>query len=141
MDPREVTVPNPESPTAAVVPGPAPPNRRLDRSLANSLAWRAAANWSSQIFSWASFLLTVRFLSPSANALNEANAGDDAECVAPIWAPRWKTRLDAIPEGDPSNGKAERQRETDGPAKDQTGAPGPRHHLDVHAVLVAGIGQ
>lgn len=50
---------NPESPAVAG------PNRTLDRSLANSLAWRAAANWSSQILSWASFLIVVRLLSPT----------------------------------------------------------------------------
>jgi teichuronic acid exporter len=37
----------------------------LDRSLAGSLAWRAAANWSSQILTWVSFLIVARLLSPA----------------------------------------------------------------------------
>jgi teichuronic acid exporter len=37
----------------------------LDRSLAGSLAWQAAANWSSQILTWASFLIVARLLSPA----------------------------------------------------------------------------
>jgi teichuronic acid exporter len=37
----------------------------MDRSLAHSIAWRAAANWAGQILSWASFLLVVRLLSPA----------------------------------------------------------------------------
>jgi len=65
LDPREVIAPDSEPMPATVVPGSAPPNRRLDHSLAHSLAWRAAANWSSQLVSWASFLLIVRLLSPA----------------------------------------------------------------------------
>jgi teichuronic acid exporter len=34
-------------------------------SLASNLAWRAAANWSSQIVSWAALLVVVRLLSPA----------------------------------------------------------------------------
>lgn len=34
-------------------------------SLASNLAWRAAANWSSQLVSWAALLIVVRLLSPS----------------------------------------------------------------------------
>jgi PST family polysaccharide transporter len=34
------------------------------RSLASNLAWRAAANWSSQLVSWAALLVVVRLLSP-----------------------------------------------------------------------------
>lgn len=37
----------------------------LDRSLAGSLAWRAAADWTSQILSWASLLIIVRLLTPA----------------------------------------------------------------------------
>ena len=65
MEPREVIAPDSEPLPAAVVPSGVPPNRRLDHSLADSLAWRAAANWSSQLVSWASFLLVVRLLSPA----------------------------------------------------------------------------
>ena len=38
---------------------------RMDRSLAHSLAWRAGADWFSQILSWASFLIVVRLLAPA----------------------------------------------------------------------------
>lgn len=34
-------------------------------SLASNLAWRALANWSSQIVSWAALLIVVRLLSPA----------------------------------------------------------------------------
>ena len=36
-----------------------------DRSLAGSLAWKAVADWASQILSWASFLIVVRLLAPA----------------------------------------------------------------------------
>src|SRR5207244_1203978 len=39
--------------------------RTMDQSLARSLAWRAAGDWFSQIFSWASLLIIVRLLSPA----------------------------------------------------------------------------
>lgn len=52
--------------TAATTPAvPASPGHRLDHSLAHSLAWRAVADWSSQIVSWAAFLIIVRMLSPA----------------------------------------------------------------------------
>ena len=38
---------------------------RMDRSLAHSIAFRAATSWVSQILSWASFLIVVRLLAPS----------------------------------------------------------------------------
>ncbi|HEY6339541.1 MAG TPA: lipopolysaccharide biosynthesis protein [Candidatus Sulfotelmatobacter sp.] len=37
----------------------------MDHSLAHSLAWKAAGDWISQIFSWAALLIIVRLLSPS----------------------------------------------------------------------------
>jgi PST family polysaccharide transporter len=37
----------------------------MDQSLAHSLAWRAGADWFSQILSWASFLIVVRLLAPA----------------------------------------------------------------------------
>jgi O-antigen/teichoic acid export membrane protein len=39
--------------------------RRMDQSLAHSLAWRAGADWFSQILSWSSFLIVVRLLTPA----------------------------------------------------------------------------
>src|SRR5215472_11709978 len=38
---------------------------KLDKSLARSLAWRAAADWSSQVITWAVFLVVARLLSPT----------------------------------------------------------------------------
>jgi teichuronic acid exporter len=59
--------PNP-SPVAgevkAEVTVPAPPLPKHG-TLASNLAWRAAANWSSQIVSWAALLVVVRLLSPA----------------------------------------------------------------------------
>ncbi len=40
-------------------------SRKMDRSLAHSLAWRATTSWASQILSWASFLIVARLLAPS----------------------------------------------------------------------------
>ncbi len=40
-------------------------NTHLDRSLSSSVAWRAAADWTSQILTWAGFLVVARLLSPS----------------------------------------------------------------------------
>src|SRR5439155_1410365 len=39
--------------------------RRMDKSLAHSLTWRAVTNWGSQIMAWASLLVVVRLLAPS----------------------------------------------------------------------------
>jgi len=38
---------------------------RMDQSLAHSLAWKAGADWLSQILSWSSFLVVVRLLAPA----------------------------------------------------------------------------
>jgi len=40
-------------------------SRRMDQSLAHSLAWRAGADWFSQVLSWSSFLIVVRLLTPA----------------------------------------------------------------------------
>ncbi len=37
----------------------------MDRSLLRSIAWNAASDWISQIFSWACVLITIRLLSPA----------------------------------------------------------------------------
>ena len=54
----------------ATTDGPAPPAREsgtkdFDRSLATGLAWTAGSKWSSQIISWASFIVVTRMLAPS----------------------------------------------------------------------------
>lgn len=66
MDPQQSIAPNSEP--VATEPAPQAPHsgvRKMDRSLAHSLAWRAAGDWFSQIFSWASLLIIVRLLSPA----------------------------------------------------------------------------
>jgi PST family polysaccharide transporter len=42
-----------------------PPARQMDRSLVHSVAWNAAGDWISQLFSWASFLIVIRLLAPA----------------------------------------------------------------------------
>lgn len=61
-----------ESPNRAAAPneqasanGSASPPPAQHASLASNLAWRAVANWSSQLVSWASLLVVVRLLSPA----------------------------------------------------------------------------
>jgi teichuronic acid exporter len=56
-DPTTITE---EKPCAGI-----PAQQELDRSLVTSLAWRAAADWSSQIVSWLSLFIVVRLLSPA----------------------------------------------------------------------------
>jgi O-antigen/teichoic acid export membrane protein len=49
-----------------IVDGPRPGlNKKLDKHLAHSLAWRAATNWASQLVSWASLFVVVRLLTPA----------------------------------------------------------------------------
>ena len=62
MDSSKPTEPaiEPSTPDLGRVPRPPKPT-----SLASNLAWRAAANWSSQVVSWAALLIVVRLLSPS----------------------------------------------------------------------------
>jgi teichuronic acid exporter len=40
-------------------------HRALDHSLVRSVAWNAAADWGTQIFTWAAFLWVMRLLTPS----------------------------------------------------------------------------
>ena len=54
-----------EAPKTAPAESGATSGRKLDRSLVHSLAWRAAGDWASQVFSWASLLVIVRLLAPS----------------------------------------------------------------------------
>jgi len=42
-----------------------PGTRKMDHSLIRSVAWNAAGDWISQIFSWASFLIVTRLLTPA----------------------------------------------------------------------------
>ena len=55
----------PDNPQTDSTPRIAASARRMDQSLAHSLAWRAGADWFSQILSWSSFLIVVRLLTPA----------------------------------------------------------------------------
>jgi PST family polysaccharide transporter len=63
LDPQKIIAGSSESRAAASL-APATSHAKLDRSLAGSLAWRAIADWSSQIFTWAVFLTVARLLKP-----------------------------------------------------------------------------
>ena len=65
-DSRDVVIPKPVySATESGPPTAATAALRMDQSLVHSLAWRAGADWSSQILSWSSFLIVVRLLTPA----------------------------------------------------------------------------
>jgi O-antigen/teichoic acid export membrane protein len=63
-DTPDVAEPKPGNP-AELAPPAGASARRMDQSLAHSLAWRAGADWFSQILSWSSFLIVVRLLTPA----------------------------------------------------------------------------
>jgi O-antigen/teichoic acid export membrane protein len=66
LDSQETATPEPESVSAPLAPAAAvSASRKMDRSLAGSLAWKAAGDWISQIFAWVSLLIVVRLLSPA----------------------------------------------------------------------------
>jgi teichuronic acid exporter len=64
-DARDVVEPKPDNPATELAPREAASARRMDQSLAHSLAWRAGADWFSQILSWSSFLIVVLLLAPA----------------------------------------------------------------------------
>jgi PST family polysaccharide transporter len=39
--------------------------RKMDRSLLRSVAWNTVGDWTSQVFTWAAFLIVLRFLGPT----------------------------------------------------------------------------
>jgi O-antigen/teichoic acid export membrane protein len=51
--------------TDSISPVQAAGTRDLDKSLATGIAWTAASKWSSQLVSWASFIVVTRLLAPS----------------------------------------------------------------------------
>ncbi|HXM60993.1 MAG TPA: lipopolysaccharide biosynthesis protein [Terriglobales bacterium] len=65
LDARDVEEPKSDHPAAESISPAAESTRRMDRSLAHSLAWRAGADWFSQILSWSSFIIVVRLLTPA----------------------------------------------------------------------------
>jgi len=65
LDSPNLTAPGSQADSVANTPDIASPAARLDESLAGSLAWRALANWTSQIVTWAAFLVVARLLSPA----------------------------------------------------------------------------
>lgn len=65
-DTKQEAVNRPSASETAVASPQNPQTRRqMDQSLASSLAWRAVADWSSQILTWASLLIVVRLLTPA----------------------------------------------------------------------------
>jgi teichuronic acid exporter len=64
-DSRDVEEAKLDNPAILLVPEAVSSTQRMDQSLAHSLAWRAGADWFSQILSWASFLIVVRLLTPA----------------------------------------------------------------------------
>jgi teichuronic acid exporter len=65
LDSPNALVPDPNPITAETVSALPSAATQMDRSLVTSLAWRAVADWSSQILSWVSLLIVVRLLSPA----------------------------------------------------------------------------
>ncbi len=64
MDEQEIVATIPEKVVPPVSPAePMPTGART--SFAGNLAWRALANWSTQLVSWAALLILVRLLAPS----------------------------------------------------------------------------
>jgi hypothetical protein len=55
----------PGTPTDQVSPTRLTSTENLDKSLAAGIAWSAGAKWSSQLISWASFVIVTRLLVPS----------------------------------------------------------------------------
>src|SRR5208282_4205472 len=62
---RDVVEPKLKNSSAESGQQTAASSRRMDQSLAHSLAWRAGADWFSQVLSWSSFLIVVRLLTPA----------------------------------------------------------------------------
>ena len=62
---RDVVEPELKNSSAESGEHTAASSRRMDQSLAHSLAWRAGADWFSQVLSWSSFLIVVRLLTPA----------------------------------------------------------------------------
>ena len=65
MDAPETIAQDPHNMAETPLSAPGSKMKSMDRSLARSLAWRAAADWTSQIFSWASFFIVMRLLTPA----------------------------------------------------------------------------
>jgi teichuronic acid exporter len=65
VGPGEFVLESPEITPSGGQTTPAKPPSPKEGSLASNLAWRAAANWSSQLVSWAALLVVVRLLSPA----------------------------------------------------------------------------
>jgi O-antigen/teichoic acid export membrane protein len=64
-DSRDILTPRADDGAVDVISQTTASARRMDQSLAHSLAWKAGADWLSQILSWTSFLIVVRLLTPA----------------------------------------------------------------------------
>jgi len=66
LDQIQAIAPEPEVDGVEIAPAPTPPSTtETDRFLADSVMWNAICDWGSQIFSWASFLIVMRLLTPA----------------------------------------------------------------------------
>jgi teichuronic acid exporter len=65
LEPKPAPTPETGSTTIAGTIANGSARRDTDRSLAGSLIWRAAADWTSQILTWTSLLVIVRLLTPA----------------------------------------------------------------------------
>jgi teichuronic acid exporter len=65
LDSPEVIAPKPEDQVVEPLGLTLEATRKFDHSLAGNLAWTAITNWSSQLITWASFLIVARLLSPA----------------------------------------------------------------------------
>jgi teichuronic acid exporter len=63
LDPKLAIAP--QSVAESIPDATAPPGSSNDRSLVRSVAWNAASDWGTQIFSWLAFLIVMRVLTPA----------------------------------------------------------------------------
>jgi teichuronic acid exporter len=66
LDRGQAIAPEAEADRVEIAPALTPLSTiETDRSLADSVMWNAICDWGSQIFSWASFLIVMRLLTPA----------------------------------------------------------------------------
>jgi teichuronic acid exporter len=66
LDRSQAIAPEPEAEGVEIAPARTSlSTSETDRSLADSILWNAICDWGSQIFSWASFLIVMRLLTPA----------------------------------------------------------------------------
>ena len=65
LDPQQTITPETKVAVDTATTADHQARRKMDHSLATSLAWRAIADWTSQILTWASLFIVVRLLTPA----------------------------------------------------------------------------